>query len=463
MKTFLRVLRILAAGTLFSIVGLPQTAVRAADATPPTGTIVINAGRSATNSLNIMLSLTWDDGLGGSGVSRMRFSDDGAHWSAWEPLATIRAYTLPTGPDGHRTVRVQFLDKANNRSAVFSDYISLDTTPPTGAILVNDGMTATTIQTVKLGLAWSDGTGVGVSRMRFSDNGSVWTAWEPPKSACAHMLPTGLGYHTVRVQYLDGAGNYSTVYNDFIKLVAVKEDTVLLPGGVPMVMVWIPGGTFLMGRSAGEQSSFSGEDPQHSVKLNGFWMAKYELTKRQWTAVKGTTPWSGYGYVLSDPDSPAVYVCWTDAPSFLASLNAYTGRNFRLPSEAEWEYACRAGTTTRFYWGDDPSYTAIGDYAWCNAFVVGDRYAQVVGQKLPNAFGLYDMSGNVMEWCYDRWHQNYTGAPTDGSAWNSPADPEWILRGGDWWVTPSQCRSAFRADSPDGRSNTYGFRIAETP
>ncbi len=183
-----------------------------------TGGIVINGNRSATNRRDVTLALSWSGGAG-TGVVRMRFSDDGAHWTAWQPLRSTLAYTLPEGPDGHRTVRVQYLDQMNNRSGTYSDYILLDTTPATGAILINDGAATATTQAVTLKLTWAD-AGAGVSRMRFSDDGAHWTAWETLKATRAHTLPAGLGYHTVRAQYLDGAGNYSAVYNDYIKLVA---------------------------------------------------------------------------------------------------------------------------------------------------------------------------------------------------------------------------------------------------
>jgi WD40 repeat protein len=185
---------------------------------PMAGTIVINGNRSATNTTAVTLALDWWGGEG-TGVVRMRFSNDGSHWSAWESLAKTKTYTLPSG-DGHKTVRVQFLDKLNNSSAVFSDYILLDTTPPTGTIIINGGAANTTSRSVTLGLTWSDGTGSQVSRVRFSDDGAHWTAWEVPKATRAYTLPAGLGYHTVRAQYLDGANNYSAAYNDYIKLVA---------------------------------------------------------------------------------------------------------------------------------------------------------------------------------------------------------------------------------------------------
>jgi len=188
------------------------------DTAPPSGTIVINNNRSVTNSTNATLSLTWNDGTG-SGVVRMRFSNDGATWTAWLPLAVTYAYMLPGG-DGYKTVRAQFLDKAGNRSAVSSDFIRLDTTPPTGSVIINDGALSTETQAVTLRLTWSDGTGSGVARMRFSDDGAHWTAWEPVKTPRAYTLPAGFGYHTVRVQYLDAGNNYSPVYNDYIKLLA---------------------------------------------------------------------------------------------------------------------------------------------------------------------------------------------------------------------------------------------------
>ncbi len=183
---------------------------------PMSGTIAINNNLSTTNNTNAALALSWLGGEG-TGVVQMRFSDDGSHWTAWEPVAAIRPYTLPAG-DGYKTVRVQFLDKLNNKSAVYSDFIRLDTVAPTGSIIINAGALSTASQTVTLGLTYSDGAGTGVVRMRFSDDGAHWTAWEYPKASRSYKLPLGNGYHTVRVQYLDAAGNYSPVYSDYIKL-----------------------------------------------------------------------------------------------------------------------------------------------------------------------------------------------------------------------------------------------------
>jgi hypothetical protein len=184
---------------------------------PITGSIVINNNRSATNNTTVSLALTWGGGSG-TGVVRMRFSNDGSTWTPWAPLQAAPSHVVPAG-DGHKTVRVQFLDDDNFRSEVYSDFIRLDTTLPAGGIVINGGAATTTSQTVTLGLTWTD-TGAGVSRMRFSDNGSTWTPWMPLASVRNHTLPAGLGNHTVRVQYLDGANNYSLVTNDYIKVVA---------------------------------------------------------------------------------------------------------------------------------------------------------------------------------------------------------------------------------------------------
>lgn len=232
----------------------------------------------------------------------------------------------------------------------------------------------------------------------------------------------------------------------------------------PLTMIYIPPGSFLMGRYPGEQDSTPFEDPQHPVTLSkGFYIGKYVVTKAHWEAVLGTTPWMGRNNYITHPDSPAVFVSWSDTQLFIQAMNELGQGTFRLPSEAEWEYACRAGTTTRFYWGDDPDYTLIGDYSWYrhNAFDLGNIYAHVVGQKLPNPWGLYDMSGNVWEWCQDWWHDNYEGAPNDGSAWEIPAGSYRVFRGG-WYKRIEQNRSAarnFNSLSPDYSYANLGFRL----
>jgi len=240
-------------------------------------------------------------------------------------------------------------------------------------------------------------------------------------------------------------------------------DSVVLPGDVALGLVWIPPGTYRRGACADELDHLENELPQHEVALTrGFWMGKYVVTKAQWQAVMGTTPWAGKLYVLDEPDSPAVYVSWDDAQMFIEKLNALTGREFRLPTEAEWEYAARAGTTTRFYWGDDEDYSAMPDYAWFkdNAFDAGNHYAHIVGQKKPNAWGLYDIAGNVWEWCHD-WYAYYPAVNQTDPTGPNEGDCR-VLRGGSWFFYGGFSRSARRDDYPPSvRSYEFGFRLVE--
>lgn len=243
---------------------------------------------------------------------------------------------------------------------------------------------------------------------------------------------------------------------------AGASQTILLPGNVPIEMVRIKPGAFRMGQNPGELDAYPNkETPRHRVTLShGFWMGKNEVTKEQWQAVMGTTPWAGRRYVDGDPKTPAVYVTWDDAQAFVARLTALTGKTVRLPSEAEWEYACRAGTATRFFWGDDPAYEAIDRHAWWrgNALITDRQYARPVGLKSPNPWGLYDMSGNVSEWCQD-WHGYYF----DGLN-RDPVGPSWaehrVLRGGSWTSIGGYCRSSRRHhELPDTAHSDIGFRV----
>ncbi len=266
----------------------------------------------------------------------------------------------------------------------------------------------------------------------------------------------------------------------------VETETFTLPGGVPLTMVRIEPGTYLMGRYPGERGSESDEVPQHAVTFaSGFWLGMYEVTIGQYLAYLRTArdesgvDWSDSDcpitrdrgtYALRGNDfgqsesQPMAEVSWFGAQGFCAWVARETGLPFRLPTEAEWEYACRAGTETRFYWGDDPDYTAIDDYAWWNGLTVeiDENYTHLVGQKLANAWGLYDMIGNVWEWGADDWKDYYTGAPSDGSAWIGSPRAEWrVTRGGGYGTVDYQCRSANRGGhNPLGTSGYIGLRLA---
>ena len=202
------------------------------------------------------------------------------------------------------------------------------------------------------------------------------------------------------------------------------EMTEALPGGAEMEMVWIEPGTFTMGTTEAQEETlrskgmwddwFEHEHPAHEVTITeGFWLGKYELTQGQWESVMGSTPWRSHPLVLrygviEDPNNPAAWLSWNDVQAFIAALNTAEGSEmYRLPTEAEWEYACRAGTETLWSFGDDES--QFRDYAWYydNAGYVGEEYGHPVGMKLPNPWGLYDMHGNLHEWVQDWYGEDY--------------------------------------------------------
>ncbi len=237
---------------------------------------------------------------------------------------------------------------------------------------------------------------------------------------------------------------------------AYAED---LGGGVKLEMVAIPPGEFMMG----SQDKSSDEYPQHRVRINySFFMGKFEVTQAQWRAVVGSNP-----STFKDCDEcPVENVSWNDAVEFCRKLSARTGREYRLPSEAEWEYAARAGTTTQFPFGATVTPEIVnydGNYPYGSAAKGTSRQKTVpVGSLgVANGFGLYDMLGNVWEWCQDVYHDSYGDAPTDGSAWISGADRNVrVLRGGSWGYIAYYTRSAYRHwVSPTSHNNNVGFRL----
>ena len=242
-----------------------------------------------------------------------------------------------------------------------------------------------------------------------------------------------------------------------------------LGNGVFLEMVLIPGGTFLMGSPETEAGREYNESPQHSVTLKPFFASKYTITQAQWKAVANlpriNLPLNPYPSYSKGANLPVEQVSWYEAEEFCARLQQKTGKNYRLPSESEWEYACRAGTTTPFHFGatitpELANFDGHGFYSLAPKGV--DRSETiVVGSFPPNAFGLYDMHANVWEWCADFWHDSYHyAAPSDGSVWKKLGHDRFrILRGGSWYNTPQICRSAFRFRAElDTRSKVCGFR-----
>lgn len=219
-------------------------------------------------------------------------------------------------------------------------------------------------------------------------------------------------------------------------------------------MVVIPSGKFLMGSKADPFAATqpsSEEQPEHPVVIKSFSIGKYEVTQEQWHSVMGTLPSKSKGRTL-----PVEQISWDDAQLFLKELSRKTSKKYRLPTEAEWEYAARSGTTTSYSFGDIEN--GIDQYAWYHE---NSKSTNSVGQKLPNAFGLFDMHGNVWEWTEDCWNPNYSGAPNDGSAWLTGDCSRRILRGGSWSNLSSNLRSAYRiSTSTSVIVDRYGFRVA---
>ena len=227
------------------------------------------------------------------------------------------------------------------------------------------------------------------------------------------------------------------------------------------VNVVIPTGSFRMGDLSGEGDS--NEKPVHKVTIpRPFAVGKYEVTQAEWQAVMGTNP-SGF----RGSRNPVERVNWNDAKEFVRKLSAKTGKTYRLLSEAEWEYVARAGSSTIYWWGDTASheYANYGTDKCCGGLARGrDRWKNTspVGSFAANRFGLHDIHGNVWEWTEDCWHENYSGAPTDGSAWTRKGECDRrVLRGGSWDFIPRVVRSAFRVGN-DSLIQYYnvGFRVA---
>src|SRR5690242_4552405 len=230
----------------------------------------------------------------------------------------------------------------------------------------------------------------------------------------------------------------------------------------PPSMVFIPSGTFTMGSPTNEVGRSDDEGPQTSVTIrHSFWMGAHSVTQQEYSSLINTNP----SYFIGDLSRPVEQVSWNDASNYCATLTSRdlashaipTGWYYRLPTEAEWEYSARAGTTNRFFYGDDPDYTNLTNYAWYEDNSSGQTHP--VAQKLPNPWGLYDIAGNIPEWCLDWYAPSYSG----GSA----VDPQGpltgslrVIRGGGYFDFATICRSAARnEDDPTSPFGVYGFRV----
>ena len=265
------------------------------------------------------------------------------------------------------------------------------------------------------------------------------------------------------------------ISNPLVLIVELKEDEEIaqvkeipvfqeeLGKGVYLTLVSIPAGQFMMAASEDDPQGRESERPTHSVSVQSFWLGQAPVTQAQWEAVsdlpKVERDIEPNPSRYKGRDLPVESVSWYDAVEFCKRLSIKTGSEYRLPSEAEWEYACRAGTTTPYHFGE----TISTDLANYKRHYIRTTEAGKFG--VANNFGLYDMHGNVFEWCQDHWHDNYEGAPTDGSAWiSSDQRNSRVYRGGSWDFNPWICRSAYRGrDYPGDRNDDTGFRVCCSP
>lgn len=222
-----------------------------------------------------------------------------------------------------------------------------------------------------------------------------------------------------------------------------------------MGFMLIPAGEFEMGSPFEDENGLDFEHPTHKVTLKTpFYMSKYQVTQKHWKKIMGSNPSHFKG-----EDRPVEMVSWDDVQEFIKKLNEKESTDkYRLPSEAEWEYACRAGTQTTYFFGNDAA--KLTEYAWYTENSGSKTHP--AGMKKPNLWGLYDMNGNVWEWVQDSWHENYNESPSNGSAWEDREEekPYRLSRGGSWFCTIDFCRSAsrFRRD-PEKKISNMGFRL----
>lgn len=247
----------------------------------------------------------------------------------------------------------------------------------------------------------------------------------------------------------------------YVLITSSHAEDLDLGGGISIRLAPVPAGTFQMGSPKGSPGAAFNESDrlkkddyyQHPVTLTrNFLLGATEITQAQYRAVTGQNP-----SVFKGDDRPVDNVSWEDAVKFCELLSAKTGKTVRLPTEAEWEYACRAGTTTRYYFGEDPDLATLAEHAWYEAN--SGRQTQPAGKKKPNAWGLHDMGGNVWEWCSDRFNGPYEDKAISDPPGAKGGDTR-VLRGGCWETGPLSFRSANRGGIIPARATSrFGFRI----
>jgi len=249
---------------------------------------------------------------------------------------------------------------------------------------------------------------------------------------------------------------FTFIMNEVRGQLPTNKKTVFFPGNIPTYFIRIAKGSFLMGSKLSETGSQPDEAPQHKVTISKeFYLGQYEVTQSQWQAVMDENP-SVFKHNGVSGNLPVEMVSWDDIQLFLQKLNSFGIGVFRLPTEAEWEYACRAGSYDRFPWGNDPEYELLSEYAWFYSRAEGKSHP--VGQKKPNAWNLYDMQGNVWEWCMD-WYGNYSGEQVTDPQGAEQGTGR-IIRGGSWFNEPEALRCANRHRHPiDSRQTNIGLRL----
>ncbi|AUB43919.1 Formylglycine-generating enzyme, required for sulfatase activity, containings SUMF1/FGE domain (plasmid) [Nostoc flagelliforme CCNUN1] len=289
------------------------------------------------------------------------------------------------------------------------------------------------------------------------------TLLELEQSQITTALPIKVQTLIFQVVTVDTQGQLANCYGSEAHYFQEELENVALD------MIILPGGVFWMGSQEAEQGRESHEEPQHQVTIEPFCMGRFTITQAQWRAIanlptihRSLDPEPAH---TKGENQPVEQVSWHDAIEFCARLTKLTRRDYRLPSEAEWEYACRARTTTPFHFGETitPELANYdGNYIY-NLEPVGQyrqRTVPVGSFQVANAFGLCDMHGNVWEWCADAWHDNYQEGPCDGSVWEQAELQHRLLRGGSWYCLPSLCRAAQRHwDKADHGGSGIGFRV----